>query len=104
MSKYIELSKVNDEIVRVLEHTDCKDEYIDRVLIAIESLPTIEVKGGDLEDAPSIVPKQKDGEWLQGNPLVRPICSVCGEPCIGLHGFDYKASDYCPNCGAKMKG
>ena len=43
MSKYIEQSKVNDEIVRVLEHTDCKDEYIDRVLMAIESLPTIDI-------------------------------------------------------------
>lgn len=57
---------------------------------------------------PSVVPTteqySKVGEWLQGNPLVRPICSVCGEPCIGLHGFDYKASDFCPNCGAKMKG
>lgn len=45
-----------------------------------------------------------EGEWLQGNPLVKPICSVCGEPCIGLHGFDYKASDFCPNCGADMRG
>ena len=43
MSKYIEQSKVNDEIVRVLEHTDCKDEHIDRVLMAIEKIPTIEI-------------------------------------------------------------
>ena len=56
MSKYIEQSKVNDEIVRVLEHTDCKDEYIDRVLMAIESLPTIEVS----EDCIS-------REWLKGH-------------------------------------
>lgn len=43
MSKYIDRSKVNDEIVRVLEHTDCKGEYIDRVLRAIESIPTIDI-------------------------------------------------------------
>ena len=41
MSKYYNAESVNDEIVRVLEQTDCKDEYIDRVLRAIESLPTI---------------------------------------------------------------
>ena len=43
MSKYIERSKTNDEIIRVLEHTDCNDKYIDDVLRAIEKLPTIEV-------------------------------------------------------------
>lgn len=43
MSKYIDRSKVNDEIVRVLEHTDCKGEYIDRVLRAIENLPSIDI-------------------------------------------------------------
>ena len=43
MSKYYNAESVNDEIVRVLEQTDCKDEYIDRVLRAIDSLPTIDI-------------------------------------------------------------
>ena len=49
MSKYYNAESVNDEIVRVLEQTDCKDEYIDRVLRAIESLPTIEVSEEELK-------------------------------------------------------
>ena len=44
----------------------------------------------------------RHGHWEQYNPFAKPICSVCGEPCFGLHGFDYKTTAYCPNCGAKM--
>lgn len=50
MTKYVEVSKVNDEIVRVLEHTDCRDEHIDRVLRAIEKIPTIELIDDDTRE------------------------------------------------------
>lgn len=44
----------------------------------------------------------KTGHWIKDNPFLKPYCSECGKSCIGLHGFDYTVSEYCPNCGAKM--
>ena len=44
--------------------------------------------------------KQKEGEWQM---KVYPItsCSVCGV----LRSVEYQQGwNYCPNCGAKMKG
>lgn len=72
MSKYIDQSKVNDEIVRVLEHTDCKDEYIDRVLRAIENLPTINI--------------------VRCKNCIRAKSWQCP---FYRAGYTYKADDYC---------
>lgn len=44
----------------------------------------------------------KYGKWLP-QIFKKPICSVCGESCVGLHAFDYKLTDFCPNCGADMR-
>lgn len=48
--------------------------------------------------------ERKTGKWEQDNPFTKPRCSECGEPCFGLHGFDYTLTPYCPNCGADMRG
>ena len=41
------------------------------------------------------------GEWVLDGGT--PICSVCHkEPCWSSEGYDF--TDFCPNCGAKMKG
>lgn len=51
--------------------------------------------------------KQKEGEWLipaSGEPWEGRsfgMCSVCGKV---DDGFIKKAHNYCPNCGAQMKG
>ena len=40
------------------------------------------------------------GEWIDGSGGIEGAwnyCSVCGEQAIDLY-------DYCPNCGARMKG
>lgn len=56
----------------------------------------------DLRNAPSVVPKPKEGEWIRQG--ISPhegiqICSVCGAM------YDITAEfDNCPNCHAKMKG
>ena len=45
--------------------------------------------------------KQSEGEWIKRNHSC--YCSVCG----GEHGFAFttgSAHNYCPKCGAKMKG
>ena len=55
----------------------------------------------DMKHAPTI--ERKTGKWEQDNPFTKPRCSECGEPCFGLHGFDYTLTPYCPNCGSKMR-
>lgn len=40
--------------------------------------------------------KQSKGEWEQYG-LGNPQCSLC-------HKYNIEKSNYCPNCGAKMKG
>ena len=45
--------------------------------------------------------KQKEGDWningTDGNIIENWRCSAC-------NGVSLKNSNYCPNCGAKMKG
>ncbi len=43
--------------------------------------------------------KQSEGEWIikKGGYYQRLVCSVCEKLSIATF-------DYCPNCGAKMKG
>ena len=43
--------------------------------------------------------KQSEGEWIikKGGYYQRLVCSVCGKLSIATF-------DYCPNCGAHMKG
>ena len=54
--------------------------------------------------------KQKEGEWKFNEERDSFVCSLCGgEALLDAHfiGLDYGIevlSDYCPNCGAKMKG
>lgn len=54
--------------------------------------------------------KQSEGEWLQGVNNSK-VCSICGkEPLYTASGTTFATtfyrvkSNYCPNCGAKMKG
>lgn len=51
----------------------------------------------------SLKPEPKTGRWIKDDPWTKPWCSECGESCIGTHGFDYKLTKCCPNCGIKMK-
>lgn len=53
-----------------------------------------------LEMLPSVEPGQKTGKWIDKSGGIDDAwnyCSVCGEQAIDLY-------DYCPNCGANMKG
>ena len=54
--------------------------------------------------------KQSEGEWLQGVNNSK-VCSICGkEPLYTASGTAFATtfyrvkSNYCPNCGARMKG
>ena len=54
-----------------------------------------------LEDAPSVAPSRAEGEWYRQTTDHFDYweCSECG---MGVGLDDIK--NYCPNCGAKMKG
>ena len=86
------IPSVQSEPIKLnIDHKLTKDEY--------------EKLRKDWADAPIVLqPERKTGRWVSGNsPLHRPICSECGNPCIGTHAFDYNLTPYCPNCGAKME-
>ena len=52
-----------------------------------------------LNDLPSAQPVQKTGQWLINSDGYYPYCSICkNEPKSRI------MTDYCPNCGAYMKG
>ena len=58
--------------------------------------------------------KQSEGEWVQGNDLPKDIkfiplssglyCSNCLSEAYWDSDYGHQKFDYCPNCGAKMKG
>lgn len=61
-----------------------KAQAIDDI-VAIEGLPSVERRGRWTTERTM----EHDGEWY---------CSVCGyEPIV------YEATNYCPNCGARME-
>ena len=56
--------------------------------------------------------KQSEGEWKTdkddaewGSFLKKKHCSICGNrPYFDKDKFKFMLTDFCPNCGAKMKG
>lgn len=51
-----------------------------------------------IDNAPSVIPKPKDGEWISKHNGYW-TCSECG-----LSFLFYAKGNYCPNCGCRMKG
>lgn len=54
----------------------------------------------EIEEAPTIDINRPQGEWIDvsGGWSANEECSLCGEI---VHEYNY---NYCPNCGAKMRG
>ena len=51
-----------------------------------------------IQDAPTIEPQRKKGEWIINSDGYYPYCSECRkEPKSG------DMTDFCPNCGADMR-
>ena len=51
----------------------------------------------DENDFPSVEPERKTGKWEKDRDFGYPLCSVCGIT-------NMCESDFCPNCGADMRG
>ena len=45
--------------------------------------------------------KQREGEWVRATPCSQEYCTQCGKSPKLIFGI---LPDYCPHCGAKMKG
>lgn len=54
-------------------------------------------------DAPSVVSSRAEGEWITAPDSYEIICSKCECEAFSDYG-EYIKTDYCPNCGKKMKG
>ena len=88
---------------------DRKMIYLDDAIDAIKALwdgaPTAQHVSAmfDCEDViqalPSAQPVRKTGQWIKRKKgAIGYNCSCCGKSDISNH------FDYCPNCGADMKG
>lgn len=75
--------------------------------VALSMARYVEVDGGiayvvpvkDIKALPTIQPETKRGRWLINSDGYYPYCSACmAEPESGV------MTDYCPSCGANMRG
>ena len=48
--------------------------------------------------------KQSEGEWKYDEDCECFVCSVCGHSALNNYRMLSTNSNFCPNCGAKMKG
>ena len=50
--------------------------------------------------------KQKEGEWINPDIWLKTMyCSICGAIApVDCEKEEFYKSNFCPNCGAKMKG
>lgn len=53
----------------------------------------------DVETLPSVTPQPKMGEWIASTEY-GPILHKCSK----CHKYNDWESDFCPNCGADMRG
>ena len=94
-----------EDAIDVLKHnypSACFAELCEAVEIAIQAL------------SETIEPEQKKGKWdIRYNPgtgWYRAVCSECGEdvtsvlPMLGFFPDVKPLWDFCPNCGADMRG
>ena len=94
-------------------------EYISKkdILQMIESTAmwnrSFSVLYEDIEDMkPANVSPVRHGQWIYNAESGECVCSACGENALAfrkdtLYGVDlYETclTDYCPNCGADMRG
>ena len=69
----------------------------------------------DLRELPPTQPERKKGKWIavtEDGDVYKRICSCCGreaffqndDPDELYDGGRYELSDFCPHCGADMRG
>lgn len=82
-----------DLIESFLADNECKREEAKACMCSLDSMLEL------IEDAPSVTPTERTGEWIKSNKH-KYECPFCH---VDFGNFGLKMN-YCPNCGAKMKG
>ena len=52
------------------------------------------------EDLPSVQPERPTGEWIHQSKFSRIECDQCGK----VFRNSFAPKNFCPNCGADMRG
>ena len=71
---------------------------------AIDALDCISGVEEVLKSLPSVQPEPKEGHWIEGGiyrDVIECYCSECGQLMTTAATV---RMNYCPNCGARMKG
>ena len=91
MARYIDADKLKKDVLNLQDCYNGFSDTYDKACII-----------GVIDEQPSAQPERKKGEWINRSLNIlypaweRYTCSVCGK-----HSDNY---DYCPNCGADMRG
>ena len=100
MAEYIEREALDRAICRNRKHFKDESDF-DQIGIIVMTAPAADVV------------EVRHGEWLPSRNGVNPIrCGKCNMPALfvqeqdGFGGFGFYRcpSNYCPNCGADMRG
>ena len=81
MSRYIDADLLQE---------DFKADHGGKRSLMIDTQPTADVR------------ENVRGEWIEKNDVCR--CSVCGKEALWSERIGCVCTDYCPNCGADMRG
>lgn len=83
-----------DALDKFLEDAEIEALKMQRYVMA-GALNTIR---GNLRTFPAITPERKPGRWVESELYAMPFkCSECGR-------HEFTASNFCPKCGAEMRG
>ena len=94
-----------DTLKELVDELDGKDKVLKQVYwerdTALHQLAEI---GKGLGEKMDDVVERKHGKWIY-NDMSRRICSNCGNPvAFKLIDGDWYEGNFCPNCGADMRG
>jgi len=126
MSKYIDKDELWERLKKHMVHHIVTNTLFNTIKAVIDGMPTIEVSEDcisreyllskvydmdndnlvvdlkDIENAPSRVPSRAEGEWIINEPIESGFGTIFECPYC-KYEVEFEPTNYCPNCGAKMR-
>lgn len=84
--------------------TDCDDIPLSEANDLIDNAPTVKLQMGRMTNGIIIPIEQSTGEWIKGTDEETGKRDIYPWTCSECKGKYPWQPNYCPNCGAKMKG